>query len=67
MKTRTVKPIGKNEVIEVVVDPAGKTEAQISTEGLEKAQAEVQKTFQNDMSLLMKNVKLKTIPPTKLD
>ena len=63
MKTRLKKPIGKNEVIEVVVDPTGKTEAQIQAEGQALAEAEVQKTFQSDMSELMKNVKL---PPKKL-
>jgi len=59
------KPIGKNEVIEVRVDPAGKTEAQIRAEAQALAEAEVQKTFQSDMSLLMKNVKLKKADSAK--
>ena len=51
--------LGKNEIIEVTIDPAGKTEAQIQAEALTLAEAEVQKTFYSDMSVLMKNVKLK--------
>jgi hypothetical protein len=53
------KPIGKNTLIEVVVDPAGKSEAEIKAEAEALAQAEVQKTFFSDMSVLMKDVKLK--------
>ncbi len=54
--------IGKNEVIEVVIDPAGKTETQIQEEALKLAEAEVQKTFSSDLKELMKNVKLKPKP-----
>jgi hypothetical protein len=60
MSSRLKKPIGKNEIIEVVIDPTGKSEAEIREEALKLAEAEVQKTFQSDMSVLMKNVKLKT-------
>ena len=61
MKSPRKKPIGKNEIIEVTIDPAGKTEEQIRTEAQALAEAEVQKTFQSDMRVLMKDVKLKNL------
>lgn len=54
-----VKRLKKNEVIEVVVDPSGKTEEQIQSEAQALAEAEVQKSFRSNMAELMKNVKLK--------
>jgi hypothetical protein len=59
MRAPKRKPIGKNTVIEVQVDPTGKSEAEIKALAEALAQAEVQKTFFSDMSVLMKDVKLK--------
>jgi hypothetical protein len=67
MKPTPKKHIGKNEVLEIIVDPKGKTEAQIKEEAHALAEAEVQKTFRSDMSELMKNVKLKTKLPSDKD